>query len=79
MDEKEFKLKEERALIWLPDTALRVELVVDVYINGMIAKVSQELDFEKIKKAFRDAENYIGDEDTFILTEKGKSLLEELR
>lgn len=78
MNEKEIELKEEHAIIDLPAAALHVELIVDVYVDGAIRKVSKELDFEKVKKAFRDAEDYIGDEDVFVFTEKGKKYFESL-
>ena len=78
MNEKEIELKEEHAIIDLPAAALHVKLVVDVYVDGAIEKVSKELDFEEIKKAFRDAEDYIGDEDVFVITEEGKKYFESL-
>lgn len=78
MNEKEIELEEERAIIWLPGAALHVKLVVDVYVDGAIEKVSRELNFEEIRKAFRDAEDYIGDEDTFVITEKGREYFESL-
>lgn len=78
MNEKEIELKEEHAIIDLPAAALHVELIVDVYVDGTIGKVSKELNLEEIRKAFRDAEDYIGDEDVFVITEKGKKYFESL-
>ena len=58
-DEKEFiDLKEERAMIMLPE---------DV-IEGELRHVSKHLSNKELREAFRDADkNYIGPDDVFEL------------
>lgn len=77
-NEVEIELKTAWAVIDLPESAVKLELKVDIYLDGRIATVGRTLEMQDLKKAFRRGEDYIDDEDRFRLTEKGRELFEEL-
>lgn len=68
-DEKEFiDLKEERAMIMLPEDVIEVEINATIYTNGELRHVSKHLSNKELREAFRDADkNYIGPDDVFEL------------
>ena len=77
---KEILLKEQRAIINLPENAVKVTISVVIYENDTIETVEKVLNLSEIRKAFADAEeNYIEEEDTFTLTDKGKQIVEEFK
>lgn len=74
----EIELESAWAVIDLPENAVKVKLEVDIYLDGRITTVGRTLEMQDLKKAFRRGEDYIDDEDRFVLTEKGKKFFEEL-
>lgn len=80
---KEIKLNEKYAIISIPETAVEVELNVKVFTGGGVEKVSRTLSMEEIREAFSEYEEaedcgYIPPDATFILTDKGRKMIEEL-
>lgn len=68
----------ERAMIYLPKNSVKITITAIIYENDELVSVSCDLDLSEIRKAFADAEeNYIEDEDIFVLTEKGKRSFDE--
>ena len=78
-EQKYIELQEHRAMIYLPEKAVEIIVNAKVYIDGKIQKVSLTYDMEQIREMFRKAdEGYIDDDDRFVLTDKGRALLEEM-
>lgn len=79
-NEQEYiELQEHRAMIYLPEKAVEITVNAKVYIDGKIQKVSLTYDMEQIREMFRKAdEGYIDDDDRFVITDKGRALLEEM-
>lgn len=79
-NEQEYiELQEHRAMIYLPEKAVEIIVNAKVYIDGKIQKVSLTYDMEQIREMFRKAdEGYIDDDDRFVITDKGRALLEEM-
>ena len=76
---EEMELKESRAMVYLPENAVEVEIKATIFSNGELVKVGKIMALKEIQESFRDAEeNYIGSDDRFVLTEKGLKWLEEL-
>lgn len=76
---EEMELKESRAMVYLPENAVEVEIKATIFSNGELVKVGKIMALKEIQESFRDAEeNYIGPDDKFVLTEKGLKWLEEL-
>lgn len=76
---KEIELKQQRAMIYLPEEAVSVKLVATVYVNGELKNAQRELGLKEIRQAFEDADkNYIEDDDMFALTNKGKQIADRL-
>jgi len=76
---EEISLDEHRAMVGLPEEAVEVVLNCKVFHDGDIMHVSKTLKMEDIRTAFRKADDgYIDDEDTFVITEKGKAYFEEM-
>ena len=76
--ETEIELKSAWATIDLPENIVNAELKADIYMDGRIVTVCRTLDMQDLREAFRRGEDYIDDEDRFVLTEKGKEFFEEL-
>ena len=80
MDEKEYvELIEQRAMVMLPENAVAVTIKCKVYDSDAKDLVSCEktMSISEIRKAFQDAEdNYMDDDDTFVITDKGMKWLE---
>ena len=73
------ELTELRAMVYLPENSVEVEITATIYENGELVKVGKTLRLSEIQAAFRDAEeNYIEDDDMFQITEKGREWLEGL-
>lgn len=72
-------LEEKWAVIGLPENAVKVELIVTFFDseNDELCKCSRDLSMKEIKDAFRKAEDYIDEDDKFVLTEKGKNFIRE--
>lgn len=74
------ELMSDYAVVMLPRDAVWLEMTIKVAQDGEIIKVGQKMDFDSIRKAFKDAEdNYLPPDAMFSLTEKGRAELEELK
>lgn len=73
-------LEEKWAVIGLPENAVKIELIVTFFDSEKdeLCKCSKDLGMKEIKDAFRKAEDYIDEDDKFVLTEKGKEFLKGL-
>jgi len=70
---KEIELSSQRAMLYLPEDAVKIKITAYVFMDDELKKVQRVLNMHDIQKAFKDADdNYIEDDDTFVLTEKGK-------
>lgn len=77
MDE-EVNLTEHRAMVYLPENSVEIEINCKVFNDGELLNVRKVLKMSDIRDAFRKADDgYIDDEDRFVLTEKGLKWLEE--
>lgn len=78
-DKKIIELAQKRAMIYLPEDAVEIEIIATLYKNGTITKVTSMISNAKIQKAFQDAnDNYIEDDDSFYITERGEDFYREL-
>lgn len=70
-NEREYiDLKEERAIIMLPEDSVEIEISATIYKDGELCYVSKRLNNKELYKAFCDAEeNYIDPTDMFELVE----------
>ena len=74
------ELTSVRAMIYVPENAVECELTFTVYQDGELHKVSQTMGMTELREAIRDAEEgYIGDDEVFTLTDKGRQWLDEMR
>ena len=72
------ELMNHRAMVELPENAVEITVNAKVYHDGRLISVGKTMDMEEIRTAFRKADDgYIDDEDTFVITEKGKAWLDE--
>lgn len=75
---EEIELTEHRAMVYLPESAVKVVINATVFECGELHNVSKELSLEDIRKAFQKADDgYIDDDDVFVLTDKGAAYLED--
>ena len=78
-ESRAIQLQEQRAMVYLPTDAVEIEINATVYQNGKLYKVSRKLSNKEIQQSFKDAEdNYIEDNDVFVLTENGIQALKDL-
>lgn len=79
-NKEEIVVDESRAMIYIPDNAVEAELSFKIFVDGGIKTVSKKMNMKELQEAIADAEkNYIGEDDTFVITEEGKRLLESLQ
>lgn len=79
MEQEYIELTNHRAMIEIPENSVEVQMIISVYVDGEIKKVSATLDQKMIRESFRKADDgYIDEDDRFVLTEKGLRYLEEL-
>ena len=79
-DTEMVEFDEHRAMIYLPENAVEIEVKAKVYHEGEIIDASKKMTLEDIRDAFRKADDgYIDDDDVFYITDKGKALLEEYK
>lgn len=78
--DNEIELESDRAIVYFPHNAIEVEIVAKVYVGGdTIQTVSLKMDMDDVKEAVRKAaEGYIDEDDTFVVTDKGRAYLESL-
>lgn len=76
---EEIVVDESRAMIYIPDNSVEAELSFKIFVGGEIKSVSKKMNMKELQDAITDAEkNYIGEDDTFVITEEGKRWLELL-
>lgn len=75
----EIELQQEWAIIPLPRNVIDFDITANIYMDGVIEKVSTHMDMRATREAIRKAEEYIDDEDTFELTDRGREFLESLK
>lgn len=76
---EEVLLDVHRAMIELPEEACEVEMNVKVFHDGRMITVRRTIMFGEIREAFRKADDgYIDEDDRFVITEKGRRMLEEM-
>lgn len=75
----EIMVDESRAMIYIPDNSVEAELSFKVFVDGEIKSVCKKMNMKELQEAITDAEkNYIGEDDTFVITEEDKRWLESL-
>lgn len=73
------ELKEHRAMVCLPDSAVEATINAKVYHDGKLINVEKKMSMEDLREAFRKADDgYIDDEDRFVLTDEGRAYLDEI-
>ncbi len=78
-DAETVELMEHRAMVCLPEDSVEVQINCKVYKDGELIIVKKTMSMSDLRTAFKKADDgYIDDEDTFVLTDKGKAYLEEL-
>lgn len=76
---EEIILDNHRAIIELPEEAVEINLEAKVYHDGELITVFRKINQKEIREMFRKADDgYIDDDDTFVMTDKGRAYLEEL-
>ena len=74
----EIELEQKRAMLMLPANCVELKAVCKVYEDGKLLEVETLFGVGDIQRAFIDAEeNYIEDEDKFVITPKGLEFLKE--
>lgn len=69
---QEIIIPTSRAVLDIPSQAVEITIQAKIYLNGEIRTVQTLMDFEEIRTAVKEAEDYIGPDDIFTLTEKGE-------
>ena len=79
MDKGMVKVQETRAMVYIPENSIELEITATIYVNGEVQKVAKVLNLQETRKAIEDAdENYIEDDDVFTLTDYGKKYADRL-
>lgn len=66
------------AVLEIPSQAVELTIQSKVYLNGKICTVQTLVDFDRIRTAIQEAEDYIGPDDKFVLTEEGERYVKEM-
>ena len=66
------------AVLEIPSQAVELTIQAKVYLNGEIRTVQTIVDFDGIRTAIQEAEDYISPDDKFVLTEEGKRYAKEM-
>ena len=73
------ELATHRAMIYLPEDAVEVEINAKVFKDGSLIDVMNKMTMKDLREAFRKADDgYVDEDDEFVLTDKGRQYLEEL-
>ena len=73
------EVEQARAMVYLPVDAYEVRIEVSIVQDGKLQNAFITLGRSELERAFKDAEeNYIDDEDRFVLTKKGREYVERL-
>lgn len=79
MEQEYIELTNHRAMIEIPENSVEVQMIIKVYVDGEIKKVSATLDQKMIRESFRKADDgYFDEDDRFVITESGLRFMEEL-
>lgn len=70
--------KEVWAVVSIPETTVKLTLRCEVYLDDRLQTVEKTMSMTEVQEAINEAKDYIGPDDVFVLTEKGKSLAKEL-
>jgi len=74
-DKNLIELHESRAMVYLPENAVSVNITAKVWDGEKIVEAQKELTLQEIREAFDDAEeNYIDPNDEFVLADFGKQM-----
>ena len=77
---EEVTLENKKIVIEIPKDTISLDIVPTVLINGELKKVMCTMGNNEIQEGFRDCEeNYFDPDATFVITEKGRQYLEEMR
>lgn len=72
------ELAQHRAMIEIPEDAVELTLHCKIFFDGKLVDVSRTMSMSEIRLACQKADDgYIDEEDTFVLTEKGRKWLED--
>ena len=79
MDDKKYiELNEHRAIIGLPENTVELTITAKVFEGGELETVSMTYSMSQVRDMFEKADRgYIDDEDTFVLTDKGRAWFDE--
>ena len=75
---QEIIISTSRAVLEIPSQAVELTIQSKVYLNGKICTVQTLVDFDRIRTAIQEAEDYIGPDDKFVLTEEGERYAKEM-
>lgn len=70
-EEKEVNVDIEHAMLDIPAHAVEIEINARVYLDGELKTVRTIYDFDSIRTAIKEAEDYIAPDDMFSLTDEG--------
>lgn len=70
-EEKEVNVDIEHAMLDIPAHAVEIEINAKVYLDGELKTVRTIYDFDSIRTAIKEAEDYIAPDDMFALTDEG--------
>ena len=77
---EEITVSESRAIIYIPDNAVDAELTFKIYVDGELVSATKTMDMKDIRDAIDDAaKNYFSDDDIFVITEKGRQYVNDLK
>lgn len=66
------------AVVSIPETTVKLPLRCEVYLDDKLQTVEKTMSMTQVQEAINEARDYFGPDDMFVLTDKGKSLAEEL-
>ena len=76
--DKEVSIPIAWAVMKVPSQAVEIKLTAKVFLVGEIKTVETTLDFDDVRQAISEAEDYFGPDEMFELTEKGKQYAKEM-
>ena len=76
-EEKAVDIEIKHAMLDIPAHAVEIKISAKVYMDGELKTVQTTYDFDKIRAAIQEAEDYIGPDDLFALTDEGHQYAKE--
>ena len=77
-DAEVVEIIQHRAMVEMPENAVEITIDAKVYHDGELISVKRKMDMSEIREAFQKADDgYIDDDDTFVLTDKGRAFFDE--